>query len=107
MPLPLREQITQAILETMADVTVANGFNVNAQAVRWDRLGKDPPAPNLAVLVEGKANENAPPTLAIDWRQEYAILCYAVEPEASTNSTRTDLQVLRADLTKALMADIT
>ncbi len=103
---PIITQIGANFLLTLQGVTVANGYNQTI-APQWaTRLGNSPL--DLTVWVhkgDPIQEESSSPCQYMQWLQPYALECHVVNSD-SGGSVFQRIERLEADITKALMADV-
>ncbi|QNN23528.1 hypothetical protein HED60_15005 [Planctomycetales bacterium ZRK34] len=109
MPTPIKEQIAALLLSTVAGVTEANGYNYTLSAMRPTRYGKFSIEDKLALVQQLDPEEDPENSVAGDpgakaWIQPFIVDVFAVPSEKSTDAIDTQLNVMCADVEKALMA---
>jgi hypothetical protein len=113
--LPRLELLTQNLCDTLLNIQTANGFQTTIRRVTRARLdGVDPQTlesvvgDNLvSVFEQDQEDAEESPLQTSDYWQPYAIVCFVNEPKASLYAPRKRLQLMRADIKKALLVDPT
>jgi hypothetical protein len=108
--LPVNEQITQQIMETLATVVAGATYKITLIPLRWAK--KLPAAAHFqAVLHEGDDNElgdDETPCGFKAWTREYAVQIYVLHQGlAAGQAWGTAKNLARADVERALMVDVT
>ena len=111
--LPLSELITRNVVDTLRGISPAAGFNVELKVQRFKRR-PDPPEDLQAIVMawddEADADANTPIGFTA-WVRPYWVQVYRFEsdetPAAGAASWEELLNVARADVEKALAADLT
>jgi hypothetical protein len=108
-PVPVSERISENIVETLKGVSAAAGFNVDLDVERYDTRGNDPGHYKTIVSdgADAEADDADTPLGFKRWRRPYDIYVFVVESEASPVAYDTLANVARADVERALMADVT
>lgn len=109
MSTPINEQIAAKILTTVAGVTTAAGYNHTLSAIRPTRYGGFSVVDKLAVIQQLEPEEDPENHVAGDpgakaWVQPFLIDVFAIPSERSDDPIDTQLNTMRADVEKALMA---
>jgi hypothetical protein len=107
--LPIVELITQNIVDALLGVRTDLAFQTTITQVTRAQRDMDPLADNGVVLTEEDDEPQESDADVADHADEriqpYAIVVVVFEPASSEYPPRRRLEVLRADITKALMAD--
>lgn len=106
---PIDEQIIQNVVSTIGIVTVTNGFANTITSVERPNPGIGNVGKNLAAVVYQGNPEPIEDSIQTgrEWMHPINILITVVESEGSSTPIDQRINSIRADVEKALMADIT
>lgn len=109
--IPIAEQITRNVMETLQRITQLNGYHVTLAKVERMTHKPNTPAQFLAVLAEGDDEEQSDDDTAMGdkaWTRPYEVLVYVFESDLDDPALYAEtINNIRADLHKAIMADVT
>lgn len=102
--IPKIEQITRDLLDGLREISIDNGYNVDACVERRTRQYDREGARDNLVLVHQFAVSEVNPELQghKEWIQTYAILCFVVESENSCTPIDYRINVIRSDVEKLI-----
>lgn len=103
---PVSELIARDVLTTVASVTTGHGYNYTLSASRHSRAGDKRQHLN-AVIVQHDPREVSEPKIynTKEWWLPFAIGIYIMPDETDTTPIDQYVNVIRADVENALMAD--
>jgi len=107
--LPILERIADAVAQQLESVTAANGYNSTvSDVVRPNRAGPVTEADALVVmsLADPEPVDEAVAGYA-EWRAVFLIDLYAIASDTATAAIDTTINIFRADVERALLADPT
>lgn len=107
MAFPVVELITQNVEASLRGVRKSAGYNVDLIVERELQYG-NARRNNLAVLMQvetERQDQLTTPENRIAWMQRYWVECHVVEPEGSAVPVDQRINVIRADVEKAIMVD--
>jgi hypothetical protein len=105
MPAPISQQIADAILAALREISTAAGDTATPDVEEATSIGNIPTDQKF-VLVEVDAEDTgAAPEQAIEYLTSYVLFVFVHEPPDSGYSPRTRARYLRSDVIKKLMAD--
>lgn len=105
--LPVSELIARNILTTVAGITTANGYSFNLTAQRHTRAG-DKRLHLNAIVTQDDPREVADPKVynTYEWTLPFHIGVFIVPLPNDTTAIDTYVNVIKADVEKALMVDL-
>ena len=106
MPVPVSELISRHILTTVATVTVANGYSYNLTVQRHAKSGDKRTHLNT-IIVQDDPREGTDGQVynTREWVLPFVVGCYIVPLETDTTPIDTYVNIIAADIEKALMVD--
>lgn len=107
MPLPILEQIAENVEATLRGIRLAAGYNTDALVERRLRHGNKIRDNLLVIHQDDPPKQDGPPQQAMEWLQPFQIMCYCIESEDSTIPIDRRLNLIEADVEKAMMVDYT
>lgn len=102
--LPVVELIAQNVLATVQGITTAAGFNYNLTAARHKRTG-DKREHLHAIIIQNDPEDVTKTPNVKEWHQVFRVGVYIMPAEADPTPIDTYVNLVRADIEKALMAD--
>jgi len=107
--LPISEQLDNAVENAIKTVSVANGCAYTLIVQRPLRPEPTPVDLLAVVYVDDDAlqGEEDTPLGYATWRRPYVVLCYGVGSETNNTPYQKKLNIIRADVERAVMADVT
>jgi len=110
--LPISEQIDANVLRTLQGIATTNGFQITLSPVMFpDPSGNTQPSDMMCVLYVGDDVEDSDddtPLGMIQWKRSYAVQVYIIKtvPELQATRFETWKNVIRAEVDRALVADV-
>jgi len=106
-PLPILEQITQNVVDTLSQVTTAAGYHCDLIVYRPDKGGTPTDEGDVAVIIGEETIEDDQNTQMVQYLQEYIFAASTVLPEGSPEPPDRQNAIKKADIYAALRKDIT
>ena len=106
-PVPVNELIARDILATVNTVTIANGYNYDLTVQRHSKAGDKRDHLNT-IITQDDTREASEPEVYFtkEWIATYMIGVYIMPLDNDTTPIDTYVNIIRADVEKALMVDI-
>ena len=102
---PISEQIAEKVLERLQTITTVNGYRYTLDVYRADMHRGLSPRDNRAIIFEGDDEAEEPPQGHFQYRKRFAVLVFTLEPDDSMSPLDSRVNIVRADIEKAVMAD--
>ena len=108
MSTPVIEYIADNILDSVNEITTANGFNQTLTAIRPRRVDFNSPWGDLtALVVQVEAEELDEAIGCRSWMQFFVVMVIVIDSDDSEVTIDSRLNTVRADVEKKIMTDPT
>lgn len=103
--IPIVERIAEDVLRALQGVSRSAGYNVDLRPERFKAAGNSV-ADNQVIVCQGDPPpQSGSPQRQIDWMQPFVLLCYIIPRPGDRDPTDRRLNILRADVERAMMLD--